>query len=115
MKPKHRESKLQQACVRWFRLQYPQYLIVAIPNGGQRSAVEAAIMKAEGVTAGMPDLMIMVNSHVFFIEMKYGKNKATDNQISIHKKLSSLGFEICICYSFDDFYKCVNTYINKQL
>lgn len=115
MRSKHNESKLQQACVRWFRLQYPKYLIVAIPNGGQRSAVEAAIMQAEGVTAGMPDLMILIPGRVLFVEMKYGKNKATDKQKTIHTKLESLNFEIQICYTFDDFYKTVNTFVNNEL
>lgn len=113
--PKHRESKLQQACVRWFRLQYPQHLIVAIPNGGQRSAVEAAIMQAEGVTAGMPDLMILIPGRVLFVEMKYGKNKATEKQKAIHEKLITLKFKVQTCYSFDDFYKIVNTFVNNEL
>ena len=44
-------------CVGWFRLQYPAVgkLLFAVPNGGARSRTEAAIMKAEGVTAGVTD------------------------------------------------------------
>lgn len=48
-KPRHIESQIQIQMVKWFRLQYPRYIIAAIPNGGQRSALEAKIMKGEGV------------------------------------------------------------------
>ena len=47
------ESRLQQACVRWVRYQYPDLVVYAIPNGGKRNAVTGAILKAEGVLAGV--------------------------------------------------------------
>ena len=55
---RHAESDIQQACVSWFRWQYPRYakLLFAVPNGGQRSAVEAKIMSGEGVMAGVADV-----------------------------------------------------------
>ena len=36
---KHRESEIQQACVRWFYYQYPNYAkaLIKIPNEGKRS------------------------------------------------------------------------------
>jgi hypothetical protein len=49
------ESKLQIAMVKWFRLQYPDYVLYAIPNGGNRSAITGAIIKAEGtIVLGLP-------------------------------------------------------------
>jgi hypothetical protein len=53
------ESKLQISMVKWFRLQYPDYVLYAIPNGGNRSAITGAIMKAEGTMAGVADLFLM--------------------------------------------------------
>lgn len=49
-------------CVSWFRLKYPAIgkLLFAVPNGGARSRTEAAIMKAEGVTAGVADLILLI-------------------------------------------------------
>ena len=60
-KPGHEESLIQRACVAWFRAQYPTHalMLFAVPNGGGRSRVEAAIMKAEGVTAGVSDLILL--------------------------------------------------------
>lgn len=59
--PRHIESALQRACVAWFRAQYPAHapLLFAVPNGGGRSRTEAAIMKGEGVTAGVADLILL--------------------------------------------------------
>ena len=78
-KPGHPESELQRACVRWFRMQYPQHLLFHIPNGGKRNAREAAIFKAEGVVAGIPDLFLAEarhGHHGLFIEMKAGRRPA---------------------------------------
>ena len=57
----HAESVLQRSCVAWFRAQYPGHalMLFAVPNGGARSAAEAGIMKAEGVTAGVSDLILL--------------------------------------------------------
>ena len=66
---------MQRMCVGWFRLQYPAVgkLLFAVPNGGARSRTEAAIMKAEGVTAGVTDLILLLGRGGFnalCIEMK---------------------------------------------
>ena len=34
-------------------------MLFAVPNGGGRSRIEAGIMKAEGVTAGVSDLILL--------------------------------------------------------
>lgn len=57
----HPEHDLQVACVAWFRAQYPKdaAMLFAVPNGGHRNAIEAARMKAEGVTPGVADLILL--------------------------------------------------------
>ena len=59
--PRHKESALQKQCVAWFRAQYPKHalMLFAVPNGGGRSRTEGAIMKGEGVTAGVSDLILL--------------------------------------------------------
>lgn len=66
----------------------------AVPNGGKRSRVEAAIMSGLGVRAGVPDLVVLIPSMVpldgirgsrsrprtLFLELKAGKNKLSDAQ-----------------------------------
>lgn len=61
---KHPEHQLQAACFQWFNLQYPEFrgLLFAVPNGGGRSRIEAALLKAEGVVAGVADMLLLVPS-----------------------------------------------------
>jgi hypothetical protein len=53
------------------RRTYPNHRIFSIPNGGSRNKVEAQNLKMEGVSPGVPDLMIP--SLRLFIEMKRTK------------------------------------------
>lgn len=61
----------QRELVRWFRQTYKGVRIFAIPNGGIRSRATAGKLKAEGVSAGVPDLF--VPAWGLWIEMKRQK------------------------------------------
>lgn len=113
-KPNNHESKLQQACVRWFRLEYPKLVLYSIPNGGTRHQKEVAKIKAEGVLSGVPDLFLMKANrgfHGLYIEMKYGSNKPTDNQIDFMQKAKAEKYAVSVCYSFDEFVSVVKGYL----
>jgi len=110
----HEESKIQIACVKWFRLQYPLHNLFAIPNGGRRGKIEAAIMKGEGVLAGVADLFLSNPSkgfHGLYIEMKTQKGKQNPNQIAFQRKVELSGYRYVICRSLDDFIEEVNKYL----
>lgn len=118
-KMQHPESKLQQTCVRWFRLQYPKIArcLFAIPNGGRRSKIEAAIMQAEGVTPGVSDLFLMVPTgfyHGMFIEMKAGKGKLSDAQADFLFLADQQKYAVAVCYSLDEFMKSVEGYLKDE-
>jgi len=100
---KQHESKLQQACVKWFRLQYPNDIIFSCPNGGSRNAFEAVRLKDEGVLAGVSDTIIIKQNKVVFIEMKYGKGKQTESQLLFEAKVKSKGFDYFLVNSFELF------------
>lgn len=122
-KPRHLESKLQTACVKWFRMQYRQYnkLLFAIGNGGQRSKIEAGIMKGEGVVAGVADMMLAVSNynlpkearliHGLFIEFKVGKNKQTAEQKAFEAKVTAQGYQYAVVRSIDEFMSLINNYL----
>ena len=113
-KPANHESKLQQACVKWFRLQFRDVIIFSIPNGGSRHQKEVSKIKAEGVLAGVSDLFIMKGSrgfHGLFIEMKYGKNKTTEAQDIFLEKAKKERFATAVCYSFEEFVKITTQYL----
>jgi hypothetical protein len=115
-KRRNPESELQQICVIWFRLQYPKLAnrLFAIPNGGHRSKVTAAILKAEGVMAGVSDLFLSVPKNGFggmWIEMKAPGGRLSDIQqqfISEHKGV----YECAVCYNVEQFISAVNNYLN---
>jgi hypothetical protein len=115
----HLEETLQIACVRWFRLQYRQYdgLLFHVPNGGVRSKREAAIFKAEGVTAGVADLLLLVPSkgyHGLAIEMKTEKGRQSPEQKQWQKKAEQQGYRYAVCRSLDDFMATVNDYLKPD-
>lgn len=60
---KREEDALQRQQVQYLRILEAQgrLLFFAVPNGGKRSKIEAAIMKGLGVRAGVPDMVIMWN------------------------------------------------------
>jgi hypothetical protein len=118
---KHEESKIQQQCVQWFRYSFPKKLIFAIPNGvliggNQLQRIKRwNILKAEGATSGVPDLLICFPSgqyHGLFVEMKTEKGKLSEAQKTIHSQLINSGYCVKICRSLDDFIQTVHKYVD---
>lgn len=117
--PRHLESGLQQACVKWFRLQYSSIgnLCFAIPNGGARNLIEAKIMKGEGVTAGVADMILLYPRGDFAslcIEFKTATGRQTDTQKSWQQLVEKNGSKYIVCRSFDEFRKAVESYMNHN-
>ena len=111
-KPRHIEESIQVACVKWFRLQYPNLVIFAVPNGGSRNLYEAKNMKESGTLAGVADLVIVGNGgKVLFVEMKAGKNKQEDSQVLFQNKVENLGHKYIICRSKEQFMKEIDLWV----
>lgn len=113
-KPRHLESGIQQACVRWFRLAFPRYLCFAVPNGGSRNAIEAANMKKEGVMAGVSDLIVVAERRVLFVEMKTRKGRQQDTQKAFQHRVEVLGHRYVVCRSLEDFMRAVNEWLGGK-
>lgn len=97
------EALDQIALVQWFRLQYPDVMIVASANGGSRNMLEAKNLKRTGVTAGWPDLFIACargKYHGLFIEMKSAKGKVTKLQSNCIDYLNEQAYYAVVCYGF---------------
>lgn len=113
---KGKEAQLQSECLKWFGYQYPELapLMIHIPNGGSRNTIEAANLKKQGVKAGVPDLFLAIargGKHGLFIEMKWGKNKATRKQKYYLELLFQNGYQTAICYDFDSFTTIIHQYL----
>lgn len=112
------EHNLQCACVRWFALQYPQYrgLLFAVPNGGARSKATAGKLKAEGVVAGVADLLLLVpnwQSHGLAIEMKTDKGRQSELQQWWQSAVTAQGYQYSVCRSLDQFIETVEAYLTQ--
>lgn len=115
---RHAESKLQQECVTWFRLQFPRFakLLFAVPNGGARNRIEAAILKGEGVTAGVADLILLLSRKGYTslcIEMKTDKKGSAQSpsQKQWQAAVENYGNKYVVCRSFDQFKREIENYL----
>lgn len=118
---KHGESNLQKNCVKWFDLSYPllKPLLFAVPNGHKRNKITAAILKAEGVRAGVADMFFAYPVKIpkqysgLFIEFKFGKNKQTDSQIEFQKLVERQGYRYEVVCEFDHFRNLIDNYLGE--
>lgn len=114
---KNEESNLQIACVKWFRYQYPKLHLFAIPNGGNRDYITGAILKAEGVLAGVADLMLVppaLGMPILFIEMKTQKGRQSPSQKEFQAAMQAIGHIYTICRSIEDFITTIQQYLTHH-
>ena len=119
------EHNIQCACVRWFNLQWPEYrgLLFAVPNGSYRNKATAGKLKAEGVVAGVADLILLVpqwfttwreqqgcNYAGLCIEMKTAKGRQSPEQKGWMEMVEAHGYRYRVCHSLDEFMAVVNGY-----
>ena len=89
------EHSEQVGLINWFRLQYPNVLIFAIPNGEKRAITVAKRLKAEGVVRGIPDLFIPQWN--LWVEMKrVSGGRLSPDQKSMITYLESIGNTVII-------------------
>lgn len=112
----HAEDDLQMQCVKWFRLQYPQFarLLHHSPNGGRRDAREGARFKQMGTQAGFPDLILLVASqgyHALMLELKTRTGRQQDSQKEYQQLAEAQGYRYVVIRSLEAFMDEVNTYM----
>ena len=72
------EHYIQVGIVNYLRLH--GLYVFAVPNGGQRAITTARMLKAEGCTAGISDLVILEKGTVRFVEVKTSKGRQQESQ-----------------------------------
>lgn len=121
---KSSESLEQQNLIQWCELSKSKYkdldLIYAVPNGGSRHKLEAIKLKREGVKSGVPDLLLPViilkyEYYGLYIEMKYGKNKTSENQKKYIERLKNQGYKVEVCYGFYEAKLVIEKYYKGEL
>lgn len=116
-KPRHEEHNLQTACVNWFRWQYPTFskMLIAVPNGGRRDTITGAMLKAEGVLAGVADLILLIPNrryHSLLIELKTKSGTQSKAQKEWQQEVERLGYsKYILVRSIDEFINEINDYL----
>jgi hypothetical protein len=94
----------------------------SVPNGGKRSAREAALLKAEGVQAGVPDWLCFatVKANGYWwnglaIEFKSptGKGRVSDSQQVWHKNLRDNSWQVHICTTAEEAWRVTMEYFGE--
>lgn len=117
------ESQIQQSLMDWWRLAHKglgvphEGLLMAFPLQGKRTPRNGARMKAEGLRAGTPDLLLAVSTPKdsgLWIELKKPGGKASTEQKSMLYILAGQGYEAQICVGFDEARAAIEIYLKNQ-
>ena len=116
-KPINSEHDLQKACVAKLRAHNMLCFCTDVFNGIGfiRDIPHKAIYKqhiiAMGAEVGQPDLIILHNKEVTFVEFKYGKGKKSDAQTACCTKLEKMGYEVLEWRTLEDCTKWIHNAI----
>ena len=109
------EHDHQRIVISTIRRDYPDLLIFAVPNIGTASPQRGARMKAEGVLAGIPDLMIARAAQGFcglFVELKTLTGSASKEQKSVIAKLQAEGYRCEVCKGYAAALEAIRGYLS---
>lgn len=105
-KPVQKEDNLQKTAIAYIRTCYPYVLAIHPANERKCSPQAGARLKAKGVLAGTPDILLWWKVHegtqAGAIELKVGKNQLSDAQIAWRDKFEACGGKWALCRSIDD-------------
>lgn len=100
------EIKLQSAAWQWVWNTYPgtRLLMFHVPNGGFRSKVEAAQLKASGVLAGIPDILFIWKGRLYGFEFKRpNEHRVSPAQQKVHIKWGEHNIPVYIITELERF------------
>ena len=92
-------------------------MLFAVPNGGKRDKATAARLKAEGVKAGVPDILLLVarnGYHGLCVELKVGRNKTSAEQSEWLKALAMEGYSVNVCYGWQEAARAISWHLGHD-
>jgi hypothetical protein len=105
------EQEIQRAIFQHLKRRgAPDVYVFAVPNGGYRRPVEAAIMKGLGVTPGVPDIIAIHNGKVFALELKTEAGRPTDAQLAAIEAIRRAGGFAAVCHGLDRALRCLESW-----
>nr|DAV82134.1 MAG TPA: Nuclease [Caudoviricetes sp.] len=85
-----------------------------IPNEGKRTRYEQSIFKSNGGLAGAPDLIIVLENEVVFVEVKTKSGRQTEYQKIFQQKVNSLGHRYLIWRGLIDAQEFIKEHLSKN-
>jgi hypothetical protein len=110
---KSEEHDVQKAICKYLDIRKVCYW--AVPNGGSRSKIEGAKLKATGTKSGVPDITIVHDGLYYGLEVKKPststpKGYLSKNQKEMISKIEKAGGEVKVVYSVADVVECTMTW-----
>jgi hypothetical protein len=110
------ESRMQAACVKWFRYQYPQLekALVMVPNAGKMTEKARHRWYIEGGVSGAADLLLLVpagGSGCLCLEAKTETGRQSDEQIKFQATAQAVGNEYRVFRTVGEFAEIVTAYL----
>lgn len=99
---KRPEQAIQKAVVAHLKARAYSCFWWHTPNEGKRGFVNAAALKAMGMTAGVPDLLILKDGSLYAIEFKAPGGRLTPSQILVLDRLRACGAMAVVAFSIDE-------------
>lgn len=97
---------------------YPELkLMYHVPNEGKRSAATGSRLKQAGLKPGVPDIVLPVARGGYiglYIELKYGRNKASENQKNWLRDLGGQNHLTAVCYGWEQAKDLIESYLNLE-
>jgi hypothetical protein len=102
MRRRRPEQQVQAAVVQHLAIRgAPGVFAFAVPNGGYRKPIEAAILRGQGVVSGVPDLVLIHEGRVFGLELKAPGNRATAVQERAMAAMEAAGATTAVAVGLD--------------
>ena len=102
------------AQVRWPELA----MMYHVPNGGYRNKAEAGRFRAQGVRAGVPDIVLPVprgGYHGLYIELKRTVGgRVSDDQRDWLDRLTAQGYYTAVCRGWEAAKDAIESYLQRD-
>ena len=96
------EQQIQRAVLEHLKLRHaPGVYWFHVANGGYRAPIEAKVLKSLGVTAGVPDLILIRGGKAYGLELKAHGGHLSPAQRTAHVLMRAAGAEVEVVVGLD--------------
>ena len=100
------EHNIQKSIVRYFKREYPNYIIFSTNN---EATFKNQYFLESGVLVGVSDLVIVLPNKVLFVELKSQTGVQSKSQRDFEAKIKSIGHEYYLIRSLTEFQKLIKS------